>query len=278
MAHDTTGSTPDGRIGRGRIADQIVDELREGILSGELANGSRLPAERELAERYGVSGSTIREAVRVLATVGLVDVRHGAGTFVTAESDTMVGLAIASVVRLEGVGVTEVLGMLGALLRNAAQWAAERATDVEIDSLRQAAEKLAVIDNVDRTIEELKTFLRRLAEISHNALLIPVCRLLSDVQTELAFEMSGGRVPGWRRVAGGLHADRLAIVEALESRSARRAAEAVDAYTAHTEKLILSTPQAKKIQVSDPGYTRLLAGVLNARLSRSFELDNGRHR
>ena len=80
---------------------------------GSSPNGSRLPAERELAEQYGVSGATVREAIRVVSTAGLVSVRHGTGSFVTAESDTMIGMSIASVVRLEGVGATEVLGVLG---------------------------------------------------------------------------------------------------------------------------------------------------------------------
>ena len=268
MSHDdTSGSTTDRRIGRGRIADRIVDDLKERILSGEMPNGWRLPAERELADQYGVSGATVREAVRVLATMGLVSVHHGSGTFVTAESDTMIGMSIASVVRLEGLGATEVLGVLGALNRHAAKLAAVEATDAEIASLHEAADKLAVVDNTDRAIEDLRAFMRRLAEISHNPLLAALCRFLSDVQVELAFEMSGGRVSEWRRVAGGLHADRLAVVEALESRSAARAVEAVDAHTAHAVDLILSTPQAKKIQHSDPGYARLLAGLLKTRLS-----------
>ncbi|MER6265964.1 GntR family transcriptional regulator [Streptomyces sp900105755] len=266
MAQEAAGRAADRRIGRGRVADRIVDDLRERILSGELPNGSRLPAERELAEQYGVSGSTVREAVRVLATVGLISVRHGAGTFVTAESDTMMGMSIASLVRLEGVGAREVLGMLGALNRHAAQLAAERASDDEIASFREAAEKLAVIDDPDRALEDLRTFMRRLSEISHDALLTAVCRLLVDVQVELAFAMSGGRLSEWRRVTGGLHEDRLAIVAAVASRSAQRAAEAVDAHSARAAGLILSSPRAKKIQLSDPGYTHLLAGLLNTRL------------
>jgi len=267
VAHESASSGPDRRIGRSRVADQIVDDLRERILSGELPNGARLPAERELAEQYGVSGATIREAVRVLATIGLVDVRHGAGSFVTAEPDTMIGMSIASVVRLEGVGAREVLGLLGALNRHAAQEAARHATDEEIASLRAAAEKLAVINDIDRATEDLRAFMRRMSEISHNALLVPLCRLLADVQVELAVELSGGRMAEWRRVAGGLHEHRIALVEAVESRSPERAAEAVDTHSAHASRLILSTPQAKKVQAADPGYTRLLAGMFTARLA-----------
>lgn len=267
MAHDTTAGGTERKIARGRIADQIVDDLRARILDGRLPDGSRLPAERELAVQYGVSGATVREAVRVLSAVGLVSVRHGAGTFVTAAPDTMIGMSLASVVQLEDVGALDVLGVLGALNRYAAQLAARHASDEEIASLRGAVEKLAVIDDTDRTIENLRGFLQRLSEISHNALLIPLCRLLVEVQVELAFRTSGGRPAEWRRVAGSLQDDRLAIVAALEDRSADRAAEAADAYSAHAESLIFSTRQAKKIEAADPRYTQLLIGMLNARLA-----------
>src|SRR5882757_1180284 len=267
VAHELASSRTGRGIGRGRVADQILDDLRERILTGELPNGSRLPAERELAGQYGVSGATIREAVRVLTTIGLVDVRHGTGTFVTAEPDTMIGMSIASVVRLQGVGAREVLGLLGALNRHAAQEAVVRATDSEIASLREAAERLAVIDDIDRTAENLRAFMRRLSEMSHNALLVPLCRLLADVQVELALALSGGRLGEWRRVTGGLSEDRFAIVEAVESRSPERAAEAVDGHAAHAADLILSIPRAKKTQIADPAYVQLLASLLNVRLS-----------
>jgi DNA-binding FadR family transcriptional regulator len=266
MSHDTPGSQSERKIGRGRVADRIVDDLRERILGGDLANGSRLPAERELADQYGVSGATVREAVRVLGAMGLVSVRHGSGSFVTAETNTMIAMSIAAVVQLEDVGVADLLGVLGALNRYAAQLAVRDATDAEIASLREAAEKLAVIDDVDRTIEALRTFLRRLSEISHNALLCALCRYLVDVQVDLAFEMSRGRLSEWRRIGGGLHDDRLAIVKALESRSAERAAELVEAYTTRAMSLILATPQAKKIRISDPRYSQLLTDLLNTKL------------
>ena len=180
--------------------------------------------------------------------------------------DTMIGMSIASVVRLAGASAFDVLGVFAALTRYAVQLAAQKATDAEIASLRDSAEKLAVIDDTDSTIEDLRTFMRRLSEISHNALLISLCRLLADVQVEVAFELSGGRVAEWRRVAGGLHAARLAVVEALENRSAEQAADAIDAHFATAADLILSTPQAKKVQHSDPGYARLLVALLDTRL------------
>ncbi|MFD6638371.1 GntR family transcriptional regulator [Micromonospora chalcea] len=63
---------------------QIADALRAEIESGALAQGDRLPAEADLAARFGTTHVTVRQAVRVLAEEGRVKARHGVGTFVTA--------------------------------------------------------------------------------------------------------------------------------------------------------------------------------------------------
>ena len=73
---------------RGRVADQIVEDLRRQIVSGELSDGARLPSERDLAAHYDVSAPTIREAIRVLTAIGLLSTRNGSRTTVTARSDT----------------------------------------------------------------------------------------------------------------------------------------------------------------------------------------------
>ncbi|OLE19869.1 MAG: hypothetical protein AUG50_02320 [Betaproteobacteria bacterium 13_1_20CM_3_63_8] len=68
-------------IRRNGIGQQIVDDLRNQILEGALARGAKLPTERELAEGYGVSGPTVREAIKALKAMRLVEVHHGSPTF-----------------------------------------------------------------------------------------------------------------------------------------------------------------------------------------------------
>src|SRR5438132_757097 len=125
-------SQPSERLYRGRVADQIVEDLRRQILSGALADGSRLPSERELAAQYDVSAPTIREAVRVLTAMGLLSTRNGSRTTVTARSDTMLAMSIASIVQFEKVTAADVFGLLGALNAYAAEQAVERASDEDI--------------------------------------------------------------------------------------------------------------------------------------------------
>src|SRR3981081_4206117 len=143
-----TADRPPLTIERRPVASQILGHLRAQILSGALPHGARLPAERELAAHYGVSGPTIREAMRVLTAMGLVDSRNGSGSTVTAQSDTLMSVSISSVVPFAKVGARDVFGLLALLYAYAVQLAVERATVEEIATLRRAAERASAIVDV----------------------------------------------------------------------------------------------------------------------------------
>ena len=96
--------------------------------------GTKLPAERDLAQRYGVSGPTVREAVRALSTLGLVDVRHGSGAYVTADAALLVATALSAVIRLGDLSCFDVLNVLGTLYRQAATEAVAVATEEDTSS------------------------------------------------------------------------------------------------------------------------------------------------
>lgn len=66
------------------VTDEAIDRIKEMILSGELRPGDRLPREADLAERLSLSRSSLREAVRALALIRVLDVRQGDGTYVTS--------------------------------------------------------------------------------------------------------------------------------------------------------------------------------------------------
>lgn len=81
-------STHARQASSGRVAERVVDELVEYIESNHLMTGDKLPPERVFMELFGVGRSSLREALRVLSTVGLVDVRHGDGMYVAAAKAT----------------------------------------------------------------------------------------------------------------------------------------------------------------------------------------------
>jgi len=105
-----------GRIGRARVADQIIDELRTQIASGAYPRGSRLPTERELAAAFGVSAPTIREALRALSSAGLVEVRHGSGSYVASSYDGILNDPLGMLVQLADVGIEDLISVVDTVL------------------------------------------------------------------------------------------------------------------------------------------------------------------
>jgi GntR family transcriptional regulator, transcriptional repressor for pyruvate dehydrogenase complex len=127
-----------------RAFEQVADQLREMILSGRLSSGQRLPTEAELCERFSVSRSTVREALRMLATEGLVRTARGAtgGTFVAVpQTDAVVDFLTGTFSLMAGSREVTVLELLEArelLEVPAARMTAEHRTDGHIDRLRDA--------------------------------------------------------------------------------------------------------------------------------------------
>ncbi|HEY8971874.1 MAG TPA: GntR family transcriptional regulator, partial [Puia sp.] len=70
------------QLQRHSLADAVVSRLQQQLSLGEYQPGEKLPSEPELMEQFGVGRSTIREAIRILANLGLLSVRQGSGTFV----------------------------------------------------------------------------------------------------------------------------------------------------------------------------------------------------
>src|ERR1700685_761340 len=85
---------------RVKLGDEIIEYLRQDIGTRPLPHGGRLPSEKELSDRFGVSQPTIREAIRALEAVGLIDVFHGSGSFVRSQGDYALASALQTLLQL----------------------------------------------------------------------------------------------------------------------------------------------------------------------------------
>jgi DNA-binding FadR family transcriptional regulator len=260
---------PGAKLYRGRVADQIVADLHRQILSGELADGARLPSERELAAHYDVSAPTIREAIRVLTVMGMLNTRNGSRTTVIANGDTLLRMSIASVVQFEKMRPGDVLGLLSVLNAYAVELAVENATEADIEQLRAAAEKTADMSDVRTGSAALLEYFILLAACSHNSLVAALCKALNEIQIGVAVELSGGDAGGWGSVAGTMYKARLAIVDAIDRRDPA-APELVRDYHRRVIKRTRALPGAKERRDSDPGLTTFLS----AWLGNNIRLDN----
>jgi DNA-binding FadR family transcriptional regulator len=252
-------------VTRQRVADQIVEDLRTRILRGTLADGSKLPAERELAAHYDVSAPTVREAVRVLTAMGLLRMRNGARATVTAQGGSLLAVSISSVVQFEQMEARDVLGLLGALHAYAAELAVRHATDEELAEFKIAAQRtLEPIEDVRASIAALKAYFGKLAQISHNPLLAALCGCITEIQLGLAAEMAGSGRDGWGRVSSAVGEMRVEIADALARRDGVRAVGLVREYHHRVVDRVQSLPRARELAAADPGLRLMLANWLNA--------------
>ncbi len=243
-------------LDRSRIADRILDDLRNQIASGELPRGTRLPSERELALRYGVSGATIREAISGLTALGFVDVRHGSGAYVTAETNGLVASSSArSSSSRRSASPTSWACLRCSIFtrRNSRRSTGPRPTSRRFRPTSRPSRWRARPTSLPTRCGE---FLSHLAAAAHNPLLAALCDFLSDLQIRLALELSGRSFARWRRMTAALQTERIAIVAALDRRDRPAAIDAVRAYQAAAMTLVTKLPYG--------GRKRLLAGALSA--------------
>jgi GntR family transcriptional regulator, transcriptional repressor for pyruvate dehydrogenase complex len=127
-----------------RSSDDVVDQLRDVISRGRLVEGDRLPSERELAQAFAVSRSTLREALRMLEAVGVLRIRAGAGggIFVSEPGQRELARGLEQVLGYGGATTQEVVEYGVSLISETAYWAAVRATPENIASIRRASEAL----------------------------------------------------------------------------------------------------------------------------------------
>lgn len=226
------------RRDRTRAADQVTQDLRLQILSGAVTRGTRLPSEKELAVHYDVSPPTVREALRALAAMSLIEVRHGTGSFVIADTAGLLASAMEAVVRLEGVDILSILDVAEALFLKAVRLGVKAAGDDELDALQKAAGRFEPGLEGPDLAAALSAFLKSLVAVSHNPLLIGMSGFLIDTQIALAQE-SGRRSPVvWQRIAGELVDERKAVADALRARDVKAAESTLLAYLQRGRDLV----------------------------------------
>jgi GntR family transcriptional repressor for pyruvate dehydrogenase complex len=250
------------RTDRGNVTQQVFDDLRQRILGRQFALGDKLPAERQLLGTYSVSVTTVREAIRGLASAGLVEIRHGKGVYVTAQADELIANSLFSMIQLEKVGMAQVLGVRGALNTYASELAAARATTQEVDAMQQA---LAAIDHAvtpEDIAARLTRFLNALVRASGNPLLIALCQILTSVQIGLAREIQGKRFEAWRKTAARLSKERQRIVDAIRIGDVEGERVAARAYHERSIKVITTLPNAEGPIVSDLAVSSFFSRLL----------------
>lgn len=204
------------------LSGQVYARLERLITDGEWGIGSRIPREADLMEKLGVSRNTLREAIRGLVQVGLLETRQGDGTFVTATSE----LSAILHKRMSRSSVIEALEVQHALDREAAALACLRRTDEQLRQMDQYAKQCfeTIERNDHEAYREADWMLHRtIVMASHNQLLIDLYEnLFEKLQISFFFNRF---IPERHSEVG-----HPALIAAIRNRDAEAAVHAVDRY------------------------------------------------
>lgn len=136
-------AAPRGRTRRPpRRADVVVDYVRDELAHGRLVAGDRLPTEHEFAERLGLSRNSVREAVRTLQSAGLVDVRHGTGSFVREGVEASLAQLMLFRTLVAQADVSALIEVRRVFERACAELAARRRGDADLAAMRDAIDRM----------------------------------------------------------------------------------------------------------------------------------------
>ena len=255
---------PTKQFVKGNAAEHIFEDLREQILSSRIERGAKLPTERELAAAYHVSGATVREAMRGLATARLVDVRHGSGAYVTAHADQLIASALHSMIQVEKISVPEVISVYGAIIGFTAELATTHATREQLEAMQHALDQLEEGGSVKALHVQLARFLDMLAASSGNLLLATLCRFLAGVQLGLVNELSGGSYEVWRRATSRLAKDRQALLDAIKKRDKVQVRVTARRYHQRALKVISALRDESSLHPEEMHFSQILAKSLQA--------------
>lgn len=179
-----------------RTYERIVDQVEEALTARQLSPGDHLPSERMLMEQFDVSRSTVREALRVLESRGLVELRHGgrSGPRVLEPSPKLLERDITSMVRLGRSGFGDLLQLRMALDGTACTIAAHCATAEDLDDLRDRLEAMeAAADGADVEFARADAALHeRIWAITRNDLLIAAGQAVTESIVQLIAADLGG--------------------------------------------------------------------------------------
>jgi GntR family transcriptional repressor for pyruvate dehydrogenase complex len=200
---------------RRRLADEIAEKLTYSIATGSVAPESMLPNERTLAAHFGVSKGVIREAIKVVATRGLVSVQQGVGTTVNPRSQWNLHDPGVMAAMRQHLSLGQLLEVRKLLEPEITALAAQRRTDADLEQLRELLDDRPLVGDPEEALWSL-TYHEAIAAAAHNpvySILMSTLRIL--MRTKMQRDRPAGQAIEYP--VGEFTADHRAIYEAIRA-------------------------------------------------------------
>lgn len=164
-----------------KVYEQVIDQIKNMIVDGTLKKGDKLPSERELVQELQVSRTSIREALRALEIIGLVECRQGEGNYIKQSFESSLFEPLSIMFMLQESSMEEVLDLRKIIEVETAALAARQISDEEIENLSQLINKLKDTYDEKTGVQIDKEFHYEIAKASKNYLILNILITVSSL-------------------------------------------------------------------------------------------------
>jgi GntR family transcriptional regulator, transcriptional repressor for pyruvate dehydrogenase complex len=164
-----------------KVYEQVIEQIKEMIADGTLKKGDKLPSERDLVEQLQVSRTSIREALRAMEIIGLIECRQGGGNFVRENFENSLFEPLSVMFMLEKRNPSEIIELRKVIEVETVALAAERITDDELQEIGEIIEELKVSENEEVAVKVDKRFHYAVARAAKNGLILAILNAVSSL-------------------------------------------------------------------------------------------------
>lgn len=164
--------------------DQVIEEIKCKIKNGEIKKGDKLPSEREMAESLGVSRTSVREALRALEVIGLIESIQGAGNYIRTNFDNSLFEPLSMMFMLQKNSIKEMYDVRETLELQCARLSARYIEENELELLTAILNRMYLAKTEEESLKLDIEFHYLIAKTSRNVLLINVLEVISQLMDE----------------------------------------------------------------------------------------------
>ncbi|CAM3789610.1 pyruvate dehydrogenase complex transcriptional repressor PdhR [Rheinheimera salexigens] len=231
----------DFKIKPAKLSDRIVEQLENMMLEGSFAPGQRLPAERELAEKFAVSRPSLREAIQKLEAKGLVNRRQGGGTYVSENLTQGLTDPLFELIARHPESQFDLLEFRHALEGICAYYAALRGTTADFAQIKRYYDAICdaqQLTDLDSEAKAVGNFHLAVAEASHNVVLLHLVRgLMPLVEKNIRINLDS--LQHKEGIVGQLNQHRQRLMQAVINGEPEQARQASNGHLAFIEEALL---------------------------------------
>jgi GntR family transcriptional repressor for pyruvate dehydrogenase complex len=231
-------------FGRKRLVDNIISEIKDKIIQGELKDGDMLASQDELAKTMGVSRASLREALNRLELMGLIESKQGRGTFVRTVAHTDFMEPLTTFLAMDRESALDLLEARGYIEGAMAALAANNAGEEDIEKLGQVLvqmEEACGSEDLKRFVTMDVQFHMLVAEFSKNQVMARIGEIIRDLLHQLirkVFDTAATSVSDLMKHTITLHRN---VYDAIRSRDAQSARRHMEFHISDVKDLILKS-------------------------------------